>query len=122
MRVVEDVSAGEWIAPRLGGAFGAVTLEVPSGYPAYARICHPATDSEGNATSWREVARATGCRAHPLMQWHALVNAADPLDMSDSGLWNGENPNHGNLPASASGSASSSRPSAEGVDVNAGHQ
>jgi hypothetical protein len=98
MRVLEDVSAGAWIAPRRGGAFGAVTLEVPGGYHAYARICHPATDREGNPASWREVARATGRRAHPLMQWHALVNAADPLDMSDSGLWKGENPDYGNLP------------------------
>jgi hypothetical protein len=97
VRVVEDVSVGAWIAPRLGGTFGAVTLQVPSGYPAYARICHPATDRAGNAASWSEVARATGRRAHSLMQWHALVGAADPLDMSDSGMWEGECPDLGYL-------------------------
>src|SRR5882762_657896 len=42
LRVCEEVSAAAWIAPRLGGAFGAVTQAVPVGFEDYARICHPA--------------------------------------------------------------------------------
>ena len=43
----DDVSPAEWIAPRLTGGFGAVTRTVPCGYPAYARICHPAGARDG---------------------------------------------------------------------------
>jgi hypothetical protein len=48
LNVTQDASCGSWIKPRLRGDFGAVTLAVPSGYAAYARICHPASDPQGN--------------------------------------------------------------------------
>jgi hypothetical protein len=96
LSVTEDASPGEWIAPRLGGELGAVTLVVPGGYEAYVRICHPASDREGCSVSWPEVARATGRTAHPLMQWHALVGSSDPFDFKGS-LWPGEDPECGNL-------------------------
>ena len=60
LRLADDASAGAWMAPKLGGEFGAVTLQVPSGYAAYARICHPARDEEGVPVSWSDVATATG--------------------------------------------------------------
>jgi hypothetical protein len=60
LRVSDDVSPAGWIASRLTGGFGAVTRAVPSGYPAYARICHPAVDRGGRLVAWSEVARATG--------------------------------------------------------------
>jgi hypothetical protein len=94
--VTDDASPGEWIAPRLGGEFGAVTLAVPSGYEAYARICHPARDSEGRSVSWPEVAGATRRTAHPLMQWHALVGSSDPFGFRGS-LWPGAPPECGIL-------------------------
>jgi len=96
LRVTEDASAGEWIAPRLGGEFGAVTRAVPSGYEAYARICHPPGDREGCPVRWSDVARVTGRTAHPLMQWHALVGSWDSLDFTGS-LWPGCDPSRGNL-------------------------
>jgi hypothetical protein len=97
LRVVADLSAAEWIAPRLTGRrFGAVTSVVPDGYPAYVRICHPATDKDGNQVGWSEVARATDRQSHPLMQWHALVGSSDPFNFKGS-LWVGENPERGNL-------------------------
>jgi hypothetical protein len=98
LAVLDDVSPGAWIGPRLGGEFGAVTLTVPSGYAAYARICHPASDADGSAISWARVAEATGRRAHALMQWHALVGSPDSLNMTGS-LWRGGNPARGNLAA-----------------------
>lgn len=96
LSVTENASPGEWIAPRLGGEFGAVTLAVPSGYEAYARICHPASDGDGRAVSWSEVAEATGRTVHPLMQWHTLVGSSDPFNFTGS-LWRGGDPERGNL-------------------------
>jgi hypothetical protein len=96
LRVIHDLSPTHWIAPSLGGEFGAVTLEVPSGYAAYVRICHPASDRQGNPRMWSEVARATGRTPHRLMQWHALVGTPDYLNMRGS-LWEGANPHRGNL-------------------------
>jgi hypothetical protein len=96
LKVANGPSAGAWIAPRLHGDFGAVTLTVPSGYAAYARICHPATDRHGKAVSWPEVASETGRRAHALMQWHALVGSPDPLNFIGS-LWGGGDPRRGDL-------------------------
>lgn len=94
--VANDVSPGDWIAPRLHGKFGAVTLTVPSGFAAYVRICHPARDSHGEVVQWSEVARATGRRVHSLMQWHALVGSSDS-DKFRGSLWDGEAPDRGNL-------------------------
>jgi hypothetical protein len=96
LRLADDASAGAWIAPKLGGEFGAVTLQVPSGYAAYARICHPARDEKGTPVSWSDVAAATGRQAHPLMQWHALVGSADPFNFAGS-LWRGDAPERGDL-------------------------
>jgi hypothetical protein len=96
LRVSDDVAAAAWIASRLEGRFGAVTRTVPSGFAAYARICHPATDRAGRLTTWPEVATRTGRQAHPLMQWHALVGSADPLNVTGS-LWPGDDPQRGNL-------------------------
>jgi hypothetical protein len=94
--VNEDVSQATWIAPRLGGEFGAVGRTVPRGYGAYARICHPTADRDGWPTKWSEVAAATGRRAHPLMQWHSLVGSSDPVNIAGS-IWPGPNPQRGNL-------------------------
>jgi hypothetical protein len=91
----DDDPPGTWIAPRLHGDFGAVTLQVPHGYSAYVRICHPATTVSGLPATWSEVARATGRNAHPLMQWDALVGS-DTLRSTGS-LWNGRRPERGNL-------------------------
>jgi hypothetical protein len=98
----DDPAAAAWIAPRLGGAFGAVTRAVPRGYPAYARICHPPTDSTGAPTTWSHVARATGRQAHALMQWHAIAGMRDPSQAGES-RWNGGSPRLGALVPEALG-------------------
>jgi hypothetical protein len=36
LEVIDGAAAGAWIKPRLGAEFGAVTLQVPKGYEAYA--------------------------------------------------------------------------------------
>jgi hypothetical protein len=48
------------------------------------------------AVSRSTVATATGRRAHPTMQWHALVGSVDYLNMTGS-LWPGSNPARGQL-------------------------
>ena len=96
LRVGDDVSTAAWIASRFEGRVGAVTRTVPSGFAAYARICHPATDRAGRLATWPEVARHTGRQAHPLMQWHALVGSADPINASGS-RWPGDDPRRGHV-------------------------
>lgn len=100
LRVVDDVLPADWIAPRLSGHFGTVGLTVPRGYPAYARICHPAANTAGEPVSWSEVAEATGQRPHASMQWHAIVGSPDYLNMTGS-LWDGAIPRRGELAHSA---------------------
>lgn len=95
LRGVRDLSPASWIAPCLTGRPGTVTGTVPAGYPAYARICHPAEAGDRLAT-WAEVAAETGGRVHPTMQWHALVGSSDPLNAEGS-LWRGGNPRRGQL-------------------------
>jgi hypothetical protein len=96
LEVSDDPSAAAWIAPRLVGEFGAVTLAVPSGYPAYVRICHPATDTAAALVSWSAVAKETGREVHALMQWHAVVGSPDHVNFRGS-LWDGNDPERGNL-------------------------
>jgi hypothetical protein len=96
LTVANDASPGDWIAPRLHGKFGAVTLTVPGGFAAYARICHPARDSHDKMVKWSEVAQVTGGTAHSLMQWHALVGSPDHFNFKGS-LWDDGAPDRGNL-------------------------
>lgn len=96
LEITDEVSAGAWIEPRLRGEFGAVGLQLPSDYAAYARICHPPSDAGGNRVRWSQVAEATGRVAHPSMQWHVLVGSSDHLSFEGS-LWPGKHPERGNL-------------------------
>lgn len=96
LEVVDGGLAGAWIRPGLGGEFGAVTLEVPKGFEAYARIFHPATDTEGNRYRWAEVAEIFGATAHREMQWHAILGLADPDELGVS-RWSGCDPPIGTM-------------------------
>jgi hypothetical protein len=89
LRAGDDLAASTWIAPRLGGGFGAVTRFVPRGYPAYVRICHPATHPDGTLATWASV-------AHPLMQWTSLAGTPERANPGAS-LWRGAEPRVGHL-------------------------
>lgn len=91
LKIIDGAAAGAWIEPRLGGEFGAVTLQVPTGYEAYARVLHPASDREGNLVRWAEVAEACGASAHCEMQWDALTGSPDPCAAWGS-RWSGNRP------------------------------
>lgn len=84
LTITDGESVGGWIEPRLGGKFGAVTLQVPTGYAAYARIFHPASDSEWNSVRWAEVAKAVGTTPHREMQWHAILGLGDADQLQGS--------------------------------------
>jgi hypothetical protein len=68
-----------------------VTLQVPKGYESYARVLHPASDSEGNPVRWAEVAEACGTSAHREMQWDALTGSLDPC-AAWGPRWSGNRP------------------------------
>src|SRR5260221_2824077 len=84
LRIIDGASAGAWIEPRLTGEFGAVTLQVPKGFEAYARIFHPASDPEGRSVRSAEVAKACGTVPHPEMQRDAILALADAAELGCS--------------------------------------
>lgn len=95
LKVTDGSLAGSWIEPRLGGEFGAVTLQVPKGYEAYARVFHPASDEEGNPVRWAEVAKPVGGTAHREMQWNSLIGVE--LDDHSDSKWPGSEPMTGEM-------------------------
>lgn len=99
IKIPQDTSGGLWIPPRLTGKFGRIDAFVPLGYEAYVRVFHPATTPSDYAISWKEVARETGSTFSSTAQWHALVGASDPEELTDA-TWVGEAPDKGSLPLS----------------------
>lgn len=96
LTVVNGESAGSWIEPRLEGEFGVVTLQVPKGFEAYARVFHPASDTEGKPLRWAGVATICGTTVHREMQWHAIVGLSEPDNYRDS-KWPGQSPAIGSM-------------------------
>lgn len=84
LTLTDGATAGAWIRPRLGGEFGAVTLQVPKGFEAYARVFHPASDAAGRPVSWAEVAKVCGTTPHREMQWHAILGLRDADELRNS--------------------------------------
>jgi hypothetical protein len=127
MEWTADVSAGEWIAGRLDDpGRGTVHDVVPRGFPAYARVFHPATrdrpvgrswpaddDRAGWAAfhavptevdtelvSWAGTASAFGTVMHPFAQWQRLTRFDGPYDGAmprDDEGWRYEKPAEGRL-------------------------
>jgi hypothetical protein len=67
------VGEADWYGAGLSGFGGRVDQVVPRGYPAYARILHPASDETGDAVRWSDVATWSGRVLHPLAQFRALA-------------------------------------------------
>ncbi|MBP2436958.1 hypothetical protein [Microbacterium amylolyticum] len=121
MEWVSDVAVGQWLRDQRAGAWG-----VPEGFPAYARVFHPAYRERPVGTSWpppedaaawesfaerqpevdqervtwRETADALGVPMHPLVRWNDLVGV-DPHsgsgDVRDLAGWRYHDPEDGNL-------------------------
>ena len=107
MRWTGDVSAGDWIAARLGRP-GTVGGTVPIGFEAYARIFHPVEGTRLTASaasperfdsrpfSWAELASEKGTVWHGGMQWDAVVGKQfDGVDLADG--WTVRSPILGHL-------------------------
>jgi hypothetical protein len=92
-----DVTAADWLEPRLRRFGSAVAAVVPDGFPAYVRVLHPARGPEGRPVRWTEVAAWSGRTMHRLVQFHAVSRpvAAPPTGPAP---WDGEDPPDGNLP------------------------
>lgn len=106
MEWISDPSAGAWLRDRLDAGYATIHGVVPRGFPAYARVLHPAmvrslphravptTDEyermpEAERTSlidryidepatWAQTAAAFGTVLHPLAQWQRIVRT--PVD------------------------------------------
>ncbi len=113
MEWTADVAAGDWIRERLDDDFSAgIHGVVPRGFPAYARIFHPASRDrpvgmpwpplpyarhrrawdafqaaspgiEDERVSWADAASAFGTVMHSLAQWHALVDSFREVEGED---------------------------------------
>jgi len=96
VHLMSEVSAADWIGPRLTGMPGTLLGTVPSGFEAYARILHPVSVGWQQQARWAEVAQVTGRQIHAAVQWHALIGAASPF-AHGSELWDAGEPETGNL-------------------------
>ena len=95
----EDVSPGRWVEEGLSG-FARVNSLLPPGFPAYARVFHPAylDDSEEQPVRWSTVASWTGRTVHPLMQFNRIAGMGDDArDLYPDPPW-GEHPQYGSIP------------------------
>lgn len=108
MEWIADPSPGAWLRERLDDGYATMHVAVPRGFPAYARVFHPAsvrslpdrpvptqdeyermTDAELDGLSglyvdetitWADTAAAFGTVLHPLAQWKNLVRTPDDGD------------------------------------------
>lgn len=121
MEWTSDIAAGDWIRERLETAW---TLHhfVPHGFPAYARIFHPAYrerpvgtgwpadgDTEGwerlqgreidaERIGWRDAATAFGTEMHARAAWHRIALTDPPSETPvDTDGWRYDAPEEGTL-------------------------
>lgn len=75
----DDVDAADWIVRRLHPFATDVGSLVPEGYPAYARVLHPARRTEADQSEkvrWAALARDTNTALQPTTQFESLVSSA----------------------------------------------
>lgn len=96
---------GQWIADALADILSqrppvsTVAAQIPAGFPAYARIFHPATDEDGGPVRWGAVAAERGTVFHAEAQFSA-VSGIDETGMPwADDAWAGEPPAGEGLPA-----------------------
>ena len=95
----EDVSGAGWVEESLSN-FGTVRALLPGGFPAYARLFHPAylDGDDEQPVRWSTVASWTGRTVHPLMQFQRVAGLSeDPGVMYKDPSW-GSHPQIGSIP------------------------
>jgi hypothetical protein len=100
----DNAAAATWVANGLQGFATSVVSIVPAGFPAYARIYHPAWRTiKGIRTPvrWSEVAKANNRVAHRRMQWPGIMGSyrvnRSPAAPASSDI-SFEDPSQGSLP------------------------
>ncbi|MGY1744421.1 hypothetical protein [Blastococcus sp. SYSU D00695] len=91
--VETDLSPAAWLVDALCEARrGTVAALVPAGFPAHARVLHPAVRYDGDTdvdVRWDEVAAYNGTTAHRLMQWPGVTGSWDYVGEEDQpDVWN----------------------------------
>lgn len=95
-----DVGQADWIARRLapweGGSY-TITVLVPAGFEAYARVLHPVDvpDYGGRLVRWAEVAAWSGVPLRRDAQFHSI--ALPPADPGGPPLFDGQGTREGTL-------------------------
>jgi hypothetical protein len=101
LELVTDTSPADWVVSGVRNFEYDVGSLVPQGFPAYARVFHPAGRRSGEGPEevrWAQVAQANGRRAHPVMEWIAITGSWRFLDGdSQPGVWD-DPPSQGSLP------------------------
>ncbi len=98
----EDLAPARWLTERHPGYgdFGTVAGVAAPGFPAYARVLHPAELDE-RPVRWDTVAAAYGRKVEPLTNWHEVIGA-EPFHRNSEeqglpGVWD-EHPAEGPAP------------------------
>jgi hypothetical protein len=94
-----DLSPAEWIVADLKTFAKSVISLVPSGFPSYVRIFHPAWRDpySRQPVRWAEIAAANGTSVTPAMQLHALAHDLRYLHEGQPGVYAAA-PTEGSLP------------------------
>ena len=89
---LEDLAHVEWLVKHIrpiGRGSSGVHLRsiVPEGFPAYARILHPAySGADDTPVRWASVAAEHGKVVHPLMNFDRLLGSDDPAWAADPSI------------------------------------
>jgi hypothetical protein len=119
LRVERNLRPAGWLSHRPGPdeGFGTVAAVAAPGFPAYARVLHPARltddtddsgdtddtgddaeDGPGTTVRWATVAAANGRTVTPLTRWYEVIGASGPFTYENHdgqpGLWD-EHPEEG---------------------------
>ena len=92
-----DTSPGRWVEESLSG-FARLESLLPRGFPAYARVFHPAYlgDAQDQPVRWSTVASWTGRPVHSLMQFERIAGLSEDK-MYPNPPW-GRHPQFGSIP------------------------
>ena len=97
----EDVTEGRWVEEGLSHSdFSAVRSLLPYGFPAYARVFHPAylNDDKKQPVRWSTVASWTGRTVHPLMQFQRVAGLPEGAHVNEPDPPWGSHPTVGSIP------------------------
>ncbi len=95
----EDVSEARWVEERLSDS-NTVRSLLPNGFPAYARVFHPAylNDDVEQPVRWSTVASWTRRTVHPLMQFQRVAGLPEGPHVNEPDPPWGSHPTVGSIP------------------------